>query len=237
MIKILHHLRQNFIFQNRISKYLVYAVGEIVLVVIGILIALRVNNWNEERKSIIEEKFYLTELKKDFEFNRNQLYDEIEYMKARLSQIQETLSYMYKPIPDSTDLNEILYFYYGASIPPLEPAESILEEILNSGKLQTITNRQLRQDLSAWKLRIANVKEHLDKILYFRENEFRPFMIQNCPIDSRFRDKQAKLFEDFHFQNLLLTFDRMIYTHINDKREPLNTLIDEILTLINKDLE
>jgi len=119
MIKILHHLRQNFLSQNRLSKYLIYTIGEIILVVIGILIALQVNNWNEERKKHLEEAFYLTELKKDFEFNRDQLTAEIEYMNNRSLKIQETLSYMYNPIPDSINLRESLNFYYSTSIPPL----------------------------------------------------------------------------------------------------------------------
>ena len=51
MIKFFRKIRQQLLSQNRISKYLLYAVGEIVLVVIGILIALSINNWNEEKKN------------------------------------------------------------------------------------------------------------------------------------------------------------------------------------------
>jgi len=50
MIKFFRHIRQRMIKENRVSKYLIYAIGEIVLVVIGILIALQINNWNEQRK-------------------------------------------------------------------------------------------------------------------------------------------------------------------------------------------
>jgi len=50
MIKFFRKIRQNMIKENKASKYLLYAIGEIVLVVIGILIALQVNTWNEERK-------------------------------------------------------------------------------------------------------------------------------------------------------------------------------------------
>jgi len=50
MIKFFRHIRQRMIKENRVSKYLLYAIGEIVLVVIGILIALQINNWNSERK-------------------------------------------------------------------------------------------------------------------------------------------------------------------------------------------
>jgi len=49
MIKFFRRLRQKLLAENRFSKYLIYAVGEIILVVIGILIALQINTWNENR--------------------------------------------------------------------------------------------------------------------------------------------------------------------------------------------
>ncbi len=61
MIKFFQKIRQNMIKESKVSKYLLYAIGEIILVVIGILIALQVNNWNEYRKDRISEKeLYLT---------------------------------------------------------------------------------------------------------------------------------------------------------------------------------
>ncbi|MEN2281330.1 DUF6090 family protein [Algoriphagus sp. SE2] len=50
MIKFFRKIRYNLMSENNTSKYVKYAIGEIVLVVIGILIALQINNWNESRK-------------------------------------------------------------------------------------------------------------------------------------------------------------------------------------------
>ncbi|MFT7066002.1 MAG: hypothetical protein ACJAUO_001580, partial [Sediminicola sp.] len=50
MIKFFRKIRQKMLTENKFSKYLLYAIGEIILVVIGILIALSINNWNENRK-------------------------------------------------------------------------------------------------------------------------------------------------------------------------------------------
>ena len=66
MIKFLRKIRQNLLSDGKIGKYVQYAIGEIVLVVIGILIALQVNNWNEERNRKKEEIQYLITLQKDF---------------------------------------------------------------------------------------------------------------------------------------------------------------------------
>lgn len=62
MIKFYRQIRQSLIMENKTAKYLKYAIGEIVLVVIGILIALQINNWNEQRKNEITKQIYLKSL-------------------------------------------------------------------------------------------------------------------------------------------------------------------------------
>ena len=63
MIKFFRHIRQRLLSENNFSKYLLYAIGEILLVIIGILIAIQVNNWNEERKADLSTNNTLIELK------------------------------------------------------------------------------------------------------------------------------------------------------------------------------
>lgn len=63
MIKFLRKIRKKLADDNHLFKYARYAIGEVVLVVLGILIALLINNWNEERNNDITEKGMLTNLK------------------------------------------------------------------------------------------------------------------------------------------------------------------------------
>lgn len=63
MIKVFTRFRQNMLAENKFSKYLLYAIGEIVLVVIGILIAVNINNWNEKQKNQTDAQFQLSKLK------------------------------------------------------------------------------------------------------------------------------------------------------------------------------
>lgn len=92
MIKFFRRIRQHLISESKFSKYLFYAFGEIVLVVIGILIALQINNWNENRKLQNEELSLLEEVKGNLEttsenfildslynFNTVRLYKKINY--------------------------------------------------------------------------------------------------------------------------------------------------------------
>jgi len=71
MLKLFRNIRQTLIMENNTYKYLKYAIGEIVLVVIGILIALQINNWNEVRKDRAYEVKMLSQIKKALEQDYN----------------------------------------------------------------------------------------------------------------------------------------------------------------------
>ncbi|MEO0341533.1 MAG: DUF6090 family protein, partial [Bacteroidota bacterium] len=70
MVKFFRRIRKRLLAESQFKKYLLYGIGEIVLVVIGILIALQINNWSENRKQNIEEKKLLTALIEDFNENK-----------------------------------------------------------------------------------------------------------------------------------------------------------------------
>lgn len=70
MIKFPRHLRQNQLSVGKNGQYLKYAIGEIILVVIGILIALQINNWNENFNLKIEETRILKQLNAEFKINK-----------------------------------------------------------------------------------------------------------------------------------------------------------------------
>jgi hypothetical protein len=69
VIRFFRRIRETVLLENKFSKYLLYAIGEIVLVVIGILIALQINTWNEVKKSREKEFSYLERLKEEIEDN------------------------------------------------------------------------------------------------------------------------------------------------------------------------
>ena len=73
MIQFFRKIRQRLLNENKLTKYLLYAIGEIFLVVIGILLALQINNWNDLRKQKQKEKFILRDLHQEFVFNRKLL--------------------------------------------------------------------------------------------------------------------------------------------------------------------
>jgi hypothetical protein len=107
MIKFFRSIRQQLLAENKTGKYLKYAIGEIVLVVIGILIALSINNWNEERKVIIKEKNYVRsiyqDLKRDFS-NIEKNLDKLSFQYNTAVKVLNALDFQRVKVLDSVAL-------------------------------------------------------------------------------------------------------------------------------------
>jgi len=69
MITLLRKIRKKLIYKNNFTSYLLYAIGEIALVMIGILLALQVNNWNEQRKTKLLERELLQDYQEELQYN------------------------------------------------------------------------------------------------------------------------------------------------------------------------
>jgi hypothetical protein len=81
MIKFFRKIRQKLLSENKFSKYLIYAVGEIILVVIGILIALQINNWNEKRKANEDFILLLSNVRDELVYNIEKSSEVIDYYR------------------------------------------------------------------------------------------------------------------------------------------------------------
>lgn len=94
MIKFFRKIRQKLLIENKFRKYLVYAIGEIILVVIGILIAININNWNESRKaSKVEQQLYiklLNDINHQFRYSRHQIIQLKRYQDVHFHIYNET---------------------------------------------------------------------------------------------------------------------------------------------------
>ncbi|WP_243472126.1 DUF6090 family protein [Winogradskyella sp. MH6] len=91
MIKFFRKIRQKMLTENKFSKYLIYAIGEIVLVVIGILIALSINNWNDNRKNIKAELNYYNRILDDLEMDKQLIVQSLEKADKRIETSKELL--------------------------------------------------------------------------------------------------------------------------------------------------
>ena len=108
MIKFFRRIRQQLLTENKFSKYLLYAIGEIILVVIGILIALQINNWNENRKIQKLEAQIYTELKSDLLQTRNDIKNTISKHKEIFKSSQQLVTDLYDKKSNSQKIYESL---------------------------------------------------------------------------------------------------------------------------------
>jgi len=110
MIKFFRKIRQNLISEGKTVKYIKYAIGEIILVMIGILLALQVNNWNEARKQHIEEMALLRTMRTDFEIKHKQLLKEYGYNQKLHDISSQFIMSQLNHQKDTFAIEEVLYF-------------------------------------------------------------------------------------------------------------------------------
>jgi hypothetical protein len=158
MIKFFRKIRYNLMEQNKTGKYFKYAIGEIVLVVIGILIALQLNNLNEIEKVKDTEVNYLNALHDEFASNLKEV-ERVMKLNEKNLKIAHTL--LSKMGTDNTDLNEKEFdsLMYRVIITEVQyrPSPGTLVELVNSGKLSIISNRELRLKLASWDGLLASI--------------------------------------------------------------------------------
>ncbi|GAB2764991.1 DUF6090 family protein [Salinimicrobium soli] len=182
MINLFRKIRQENLIKNKFSKYLIYAIGEIVLVVIGILLALQINSWNQQRVEDEKEIALLTSLKSEFQHNLSTLNESIEInRKVTESCLQLTQLIRADSITKVPDLVDELLLNIGG-ISSFDARTGISSEIVNSGKLNILKNKDLRERLGNWLTLIGDSQEDL----LFRSDNYTmnlmPFLIQRFPL-------------------------------------------------------
>ena len=144
MIKFFRTIRKKLLAEGKTANYLKYAIGEIVLVVIGILIALQINNWNSHRLQQIKERGILIEMMNNLQVNLNAIKYTIDNHKDRISEIDILIEHflLKKPFTDSIS-NEIRGIRYPEEITlvttSFEELKSLGFDILSSEKLKRLT--------------------------------------------------------------------------------------------------
>ncbi|MFK7831938.1 MAG: DUF6090 family protein [Winogradskyella sp.] len=127
------------------SKYFKYAIGEIILVVIGILIALQINNWNENRKNRITEADYYCRILEDFELNEKLIDENSELITHRIKLTKALIKDLNNtPNDRSTILNKfVVALRQDVSV----PSNITFEDLTSSGQLKLLTDIKLKNKL------------------------------------------------------------------------------------------
>ncbi|NND26350.1 MAG: hypothetical protein HKO80_00750 [Flavobacteriaceae bacterium] len=144
MIIFFRRLREKLLSQNKFSKYLLYAIGEILLVVIGILIALGVNNWNIEIDNKATEKQYITRLIEELDDeinNYNNLKEDFNYQRHSVIALLEIFNEPNPVIKDTASFWRNFSFISRAG--PWYNKPVTWTQLVQSGELKLITNENV----------------------------------------------------------------------------------------------
>lgn len=205
------------------TKYIKYALGEILLVVIGILIALAINNWNEERKNNLKEQAILTSLLAEVDNNIKTLETTMVRNMENKSNAEKLASHA-DPVNNKLEEADFAQLYAQTFKHEIiyAPANGVLNELINTGKISLIKSQPIRTTLSAWEAATESLKHQeaqLEKVrqriyqLVMTDGNFRKmldltredepwYQLPNGAFDS----SNLKLLRHPEFENNLILF-------------------------------
>jgi len=156
MISTLRKIRSGLLEEKKIKSYLIYGIGEITLVVVGILIAVNINNLNEKFQNSKIEKEILYQLQEEYTFNLIQLEQKISMRNEIINASLDVMKYMDNPDIDlhKDTLNAKIRFLN------IDPTfDPIQNNLIGSGNIRLIKNKELKKKLINWSSNFKAVQE------------------------------------------------------------------------------
>ena len=186
MISFFRKIRQKLLTQNKVSRYFVYALGEILLVVVGILLALQINNWNEERKNRIVEQGVLQNLKTELLIIEKDLQKAHKMHTASHQNGLALLRLFGKNISDIPidQLDSMVAIFENGWT--FESRDGYIKSIISSGKLDLIQNEQLKSMLSGYDGTVVDATQETIPIVKLLHDRFWPLIDGKLNSSTRF---------------------------------------------------
>ncbi len=195
MIKFFNKIRKQMLIENKMGRYLKYAIGEIVLVMIGILLALQVNNWNQVRQLQKEELKILKGLHQEFNGSLVRFDTIYKQQEARRNTVIKVMTDDIEAY--SAKKWDSLHFKIG-QVWTFDPLQGIYNSVISSGKLELITNDVLKVRISKFQDLVVDYKEEEQNTFKYSQEQLYP-AIKNLPAmfqiwaGTRERTEQEKL--------------------------------------------
>jgi hypothetical protein len=250
MISLFRKIRQKLLSQNQVTRYLAYAVGEIALVMVGILLALQVNNWNEQRKIRIAEQSILQNLRTELVLNIKNLETDISYHELAHACSFELLGLFgtdTSTIPSAT-LDTLLF--NAETVYTFEVRNGYIKSLIASGNLDYLLNEELKSMLTSFEGEVEDGLEEFDVVKSLIINRLWPAIDGKISSSNRIlSDGQYKDFPKgfytsdytWFFQNrvvedILSNVDSWRIDAISDEKALL-VFFNELLTIIEEEID
>lgn len=220
MMKFFRKARFAFMEKNKMGTYLKYAIGEIVLVMVGILLALQVNNWNENRLKSTKEAFILATIHNEFKENKKQLDVVVKFQKlvhSSCAKIKSLFPIKSKPAPAILDsLAKHLWDSYGGYT--FDPSQSSIKALMNTSSFDIIRNEKLRHLLLSWNDLVKDYQEEELTSKNYVWNQYDPYLSKHFDFNFNFKDPRNN-------------FDELQSLEFEFKVKTRYDLVDQILTI------
>jgi len=176
MIKFFQKKRFDLKKKGEVGTYFTYAIGEIVLVVVGILIALQINTWNEARKRSLKEADILTGLKNEITQNKVSLEKLYSRTTEAIDLTDSLLALFHKETItiSNSELEVMVAKSVMGGFYSYDPIMGYLNSIINSGKIDIISDKQLLALISQFEAKVNNSKEGTDMFKLLWANQMGP---------------------------------------------------------------
>jgi hypothetical protein len=247
MIKFFRNIRKNLLNEGKTAKYFKYAIGEIILVVIGILIALSINNWNQERILKIEEKNIVKNLHNEYLQNKKIVKMSIEDSDSCIHTLKSLMGLMGKDEELIKKQNSDSLIYHAFDPPIFRPSENTVSGLIQSGRLELLQNQELVDLIYEWGRTMKALTDNSERILIKADDEVLPYLSKNYSLkdmdsygELKWKNKsilevdKLKIFQDIEFENITDDFLYRLLTSKNKLME-LETIIDKILNETEND--
>ena len=162
MIKFFRRLREQLLSENKISKYLLYAIGEIVLVVIGIFIAIQLNNLNEKRKQQNREEEYYCKLLEDVQQDLIQIDQLIVESEKRIIASNQLLALLQQENLNSKLIANKMLEAISLVTYTFKPNIAAFEDIKSSGNLAILRDEEIKSKLLEYYASIEGIVDVVD---------------------------------------------------------------------------
>ena len=164
MTPFFRRIRRKLANHNQFLKYSRYAIGEIVLVVVGILIALQINTWNEQRKRDSQEQELLKGLQVEFTINFNRLEKVLQLHQNSIKSSNEIMTYFNKDIEDIPEAKFDSLQFHIQNVWTFNPRKGLLNSVITSGQINLISNVELKNELAAFEDMVNDTEEETREI-------------------------------------------------------------------------
>jgi hypothetical protein len=246
LLRFFRLIRKKLIEEDRIRTYFYYAIGEIFLVVIGILIALQINNWNEGRKKLEQEKEIIRNLSIEFQQNLEELNKDIWRGEATLNALRVLMNVMTDPKKIESEGQIDTLIANTLFTPTWNPSFYVIEDLKSAGGLSRLSNDSLKEALFEWERFYSNLMELQD--VYRRSSDYYVLHLRNegglRNIDSAnpafdiersvLPVNNIKLLKDYRFENNLDDY-YVTATGLFDAYKETAKKVEYILTLTSVD--